>query len=130
MTYNATRKQYVLTIDDVTQRTNYTSDDIQSHNIDLRTISEVTYRVLYGFYKGPNPARQAEIIREMIEASADKREALLAAMIEMLHGAMVSGMDLNQYISSLTTRDRTQAIPDSVKEELRNGGLAFTGDIL
>lgn len=138
MELNETRKQFYITMDDVVQNTAFDSDEIYQLKIDLREISEATYRVIHNFYKGPNPAKHADILRDMIIEDPDKQRGLLHAMLEFLRGAVVSGMDLNAYIATVvynqqtggaTHTEKTNA-PHTVREELRMGGLYYPGELL
>lgn len=136
--FNAKKNQFYLTEDDVIQNTQYTSDDIYQHNLDLREISEGTYRVMHNFYRGPNPKKHADILQEMINENEALQNALLFSMLEFFRGAIVSGMDLNSYIAtvvynqqtgSATSTEKTNA-PHTVREELRLGGLYYPGELL
>jgi len=138
MELNTTRNQFYLTMDDVTQNTAYESDVIYQQKIDLREISEATYRVMHNFYKGPNPAKHATVLKQMVVDNPQLQQGLLHAMLEFLRGAVVSGMDLNAYIATVvynqqtggsTHTEKTNA-PHTVREELRMGGLYFPGELL
>lgn len=138
MQLDTRRNQFYLTIDDVIQNTTFTSEDVYEQNIDLKEISESTYRVMHNFYKGPNPQKHATILRDMIVDNEDKQRGLLFAMLEFLRGALVSGMDLNAYIATVVYNQQTGGsshtektnAPHTVREELRMAGLYFPGEIL
>ena len=136
--FNERKNQFVLTINDVVQNTNFTSSDIDQHKIDLREMSEATYRVMHSFYRGPYPYKHAEILQQMIIDDPEKQTALMFAMLEFLRGALVSGMDLNAYIATVVFNAQTGGAnetektnaPHTVREELRIGGLYFPGELL
>jgi len=131
MEFNTLRNQFYLTIDDVIQNTQFTSEDIYALNIDLNEISEATYRIMLNFYKGPNPQKHADILKQMIIDSDEKQNGLRNAMLEFLRGAVVSGMDLNAYIARELQAGFTRShAPVTVKQELRIAGLYFPGEIL
>lgn len=138
MELNQERKQFYLTMDDVVQNTNIESDEIYQLKIDLREISEATYRVIHNFYKGHNPNKHADILRDMIIEDPDKQRGLLHAMLEFLRGAVISGMDLNAYIATVVYNQQTGGsvhtektnAPHTVREEIRMGGLYYPGELL
>ncbi len=138
MQFDSRRQQFYLTVDDVIQNTQFTSEDLVQNNIDLNEISQGTYRVMHSFYKGANPQKHADILKDMIVDDPDKQQALLNAMLEFLRGALVSGMDLNAYIASVVYDQNTgmnQQLkktnsPYTVRQELRIGGLYYPGELL
>jgi len=138
MQFDSRRQQFYLTVDDVIQHTQFTSEDLVQENIDLREISQGTYRVMHSFYKGHNPKKHTDILNEMIVNDPEKQQGLLNAMLEFLRGALVSGMDLNAYIATVVYNEVSGAsshtektnAPHTVREELRIGGLYYPGELL
>ncbi len=131
MEFDQLRKQFYLTVGDVVTNTQFTSEDIALHNMDLKEISQATYRVMHNFYKGPNPQKHAEILRNKIIEDPEKQKGLMFAMLEFLRGAMISGMDLNAYIANeLMSGTSRYNAPKTVKEELKINGLYFPGELL
>lgn len=138
MQLDTNRNQFYLTIDDVVSETNYNSEDVYEQNVDLKEISQATYRVMHNFYKGHNPRKHAEILQQMIIDDLEKQKHLKFAMLEFLRGALVSGMDLNAYIATVVYNQQTGGSshtektnsPHTVREELRIGGLYFPGELL
>lgn len=138
MQFDSRRQQFFLTVDDVIQNTQFTSEDLVQNDIDLQEISQGTYRVMHSFYKGHNPKKHADILNEMIINDPEKQNGLLNAMLEFLRGALVSGMDLNAYIASVVYDQNTGMSqhlkktnsPFTVRQELRMGGLYYPGELL
>lgn len=134
MKLNTQTNQYVLELDDVIQNTDYTSEDLEAHQIDLRTISRDTYRVLYSFYKGAN----AELNRKKFDdyvIEYNKSFGLMFVMIEYLKGAIISGLDLNSYVNEFFpamngNMNQKRHFSNTVKEEARSQGLYFPGGII
>lgn len=129
MVYNEKTQQLEITIDEVLELTNYDSSDIYEHNIDLGQLSRATYQYIASFYKGPNPERHFNAIKKLIEDEPQKQQTLKQAIVEVVKGALVSGMDLNAYIANLQNEHK-EHVPHTVKEELRYGGLYFPGEII
>ena len=132
--YNEFTNQFEIEVSDVTQHTDYTSEDLKQHGIDLRKISRDTYRILNNFYKGPNPQQHAENLQEYI-IQKEKANGLMFVMIEFLHGAMISGMDLNTYTNEFFHHVRSSRVTSkphfssTLREEARVQGLYFVGKI-
>lgn len=129
--FDAKRNQFYLTMNDVVTYTQFTSSEVAEQNIDLKEISQATYRVMHGVYRGKNYNKQAKILQDMIIEEPEKQNGLMFAMLEFLRGAMVGGMDLNAYIANdlMQGVDRHNA-PKTVKEELKINGLYFPGELL
>ena len=131
MEFDAKRNQFYLTMSDVVSNTQFNSNEIAEQNIDLKEISQATYRVMHSVYRGKNYQKQAKILQDMIIEDPELQNGLMFAMLEFLRGAMVSGMDLNAYIANEIMQgvDRHNA-PKTVKEELKINGLYFPGELL
>ena len=126
--------QYYLEINDIVQHTNYTSEDIAQHNIDLKMLSRDVYRVLYNLGSTRNKEQHRKKIDQYIIEN-NKSEGLMFVMIEFLRGALVSGKDLNAYTNDMILNMRTGAMVEknsysrTVKEEAKSQGLYFPGEI-
>ena len=131
MEFDAKRNQFYLTMNDVVSNTQFNSNEIAEQNIDLKEISQATYRVMHSVYRGKNYQKQAKILQDMIIDDPELQKGLMFAMLEFLRGAMISGMDLNAYIANEITQgtERYNA-PKTVKEELKMNGLYFPGELL
>lgn len=134
MILNTQTNQYELEVDDVVQNSSYTSDDLVAHQIDLKTISRDTYRILYNFYKGNNSEANRKKIDEYI-IEENKVNGLMFVMIEYLKGAIISGLDLNAYINEFFatmngSMRHKRHFSNTVKEEARSHGLYFPGKII
>lgn len=131
MEFDAKRNQFYLTMSDVVSNTQFNSNEIAEQNIDLKEISQATYRVMHSVYRGKNYQKQAKVLQDMIIEDPALQDGLMFAMLEFLRGAMVSGMDLNAYIANeLTQGTERHNAPKTVKEELKINGLYFPGELL
>ena len=126
--------QYYIEINDITQHTDYTSEDIAQHNIDLKMLSRDTYRVLYTLGATRNRESHRKKIDEYI-IEQDKKINLMFVMLEFLRGAIVSGKDLNAYTNDMIMNMQTGKFVEkshyskTVKEEAMSQGLYFPGEI-
>ena len=50
MEFDAKRNQFYLTMSDVVSNTQFNSNEIAEQNIDLKEISQATYRVMHSVY--------------------------------------------------------------------------------
>lgn len=124
MKINHKTKELYITIDDVVNETSFTSKDLsdklgeQFDRVIERELSRAVYRYLHGLRRGFDNNRQTRVLNALIFNNKNYHRGLKLAMIEMVKGAMYTGMDLNAYSAELE-----KAIPDSVVHELKNAGL-------
>jgi hypothetical protein len=124
MKFNHKTQETYITIDDVINESSFTSKDIQDKlgeqfdRVVERDLSRNVYRYLNGLRRGFDNARHTRILNALIFNNRKYQRAMKLAMVEMVKGAMYSGMDLNAYSAEVL-----KAIPDTVLHELKNGGL-------
>jgi hypothetical protein len=124
MKFNHKTNETYITIDDVINETSFTSKDIQDKlgeqfdRVVERDLSRAVYRYLHGLRRGFDNDRHTRILNALIFNNRTYQRGLKLAMVELVKGAMYSGMDLNAYSAELL-----KSIPDTVLHELKNGGL-------
>lgn len=120
--YNMTLQEYYITLDGVTNNTQYSSDDLNQMKIDaqtLKTISHSVYRLIYNARWGRGKYAHKKYMRKKIYENAEEEvTALMFAMLEAVKGAVESGMDLNAY-----TNDPKDTLPYTVTQELKAANL-------
>ncbi len=134
MKFNHKTQETYITIDDVINESSFTSKDIQDKlgeqfdRVVERDLSRAVYRYLHGLRRGFDDGRQTRILNALIFNNRKFQRGLKLAMVEMVKGAMYSGMDLNAYsaedaVAVGSTVIPTKDIPNTVLHELKNGGL-------
>lgn len=124
MKFNHKTKETYITIDDVINETSFTSKDIQDKlgeqfdRVVERDLSRSVYRYLHGLRRGFDNDRHTRILNALIFNNGTYQRGLKLAMVEMVKGAMYTGMDLNTYSAEIL-----KAFPDTVMHELKNAGL-------
>ena len=124
MKINHKTKELYITIDDVVNETSFTSKDLsdklgeQFDRVIERELSRAVYRYLHGLRRGFDNDKQTRVLNALIFNNKNYQRGLKLAMIEMVKGAMYTGMDLNAYSAEVA-----KSIPDSVMFELKNAGL-------
>jgi hypothetical protein len=124
MKFNHKTQETYITIDDVINESSFTSKDIQDKlgeqfdRVVERDLSRNVYRYLHGLRRGFDNARHTRILNALIFNNRKYQRAIKLAMVEMVKGAMYSGMDLNAYSAEIL-----KTMPDTVLHELKNGGL-------
>jgi len=124
MKFNHKTQETYITIDDVINESSFTSKDIQDKlgeqfdRVVERDLSRAVYRYLHGLRRGFDDGRQTRILNALIFNNRKFQRGLKLAMVEMVKGAMYTGMDLNTYSAEVT-----KSMPDTVLHELKNGGL-------
>lgn len=120
--YDMVLEEYYITMDCITNYTDYTSDELGAVGITsktLRNISHSVYRLIYSWYKGHEPYNHNRFMRMKIyDNTQGEVKSLMLAMIEAVKGAIESGMDLNAYVN-----DPKDNLPYTVKEELLSAML-------
>lgn len=119
MEFNETMNEYYITIDDITNNTPYSSDDLNGVfgevKMTLKNISHAVYRLMYSYYNGMNPHTHKTFIQRKIGYDMmDEQTQFKLACIEAVKGAVESGMDLNAY-----TNEPKDTFPSTVYDELR-----------
>jgi len=124
MKFNHKTNETYITIDDVINETSFTSKDIQDKlgeqfdRVVERDLSRAVYRYLHGLRRGFDNDRQTRILNALIFNNRTYQRGLKLAMVELVKGAMYTGMDLNAYSAEML-----KALPDTVMHELKNSGL-------
>ena len=95
--------KYVITIDDVVKNSELTDVELTEVFGDkvkffLQSLSEKTYRVMYGAYRGIHRERQRAWMNWFIQQSEDRQVGIREAIIEYIRGAIYSGMDMQVYV--------------------------------
>lgn len=120
--YDMALQEYYITIDTITNYTQYSSDDLGQMKINdktLKMISHSVYRLMYGWRKGTGKYAHKKFMRKKIYDNEEEEvTVLMLAMIEAVKGAVESGMDLNAYIN-----EPKDTLPYTVSEELKQAGL-------
>jgi len=119
--YDFTNEEYYLTMNGILARTDYTE-----HEIGLifkpstpKWISQAVYRLVWNAFEGFDKDIHIKFMKKMIYDNLNnEREWLLRAMVELVRGAVESGMDLNPY-----TKEGKVLMPETVVDCLRNGRL-------
>ena len=116
--YDMVLEEYYITMDAITNYTNYTSDELGAVGITskiLRNISHSVYRLIYLWRKGSGRQDHIKYMRKKIyDNTHGEVKSLMLAMIEAVKGAVESGMDFNAYIN-----EPKDNLPYTVKEELK-----------
>lgn len=133
MYFRAKNKELYITLDDVLNETSFSSKDVQDklgENFVMvieRDLSRAVYRYLHGLHRGFDHNNHTRTLNALIFNNSNYQYAIKSAMIEMVKGAMYSGMDLNAYSAEVdptpTGNATRKNIPDGVLHELRAGGL-------
>lgn len=133
MYFRAKNQEIYITLDDVLNETSFTSKDMQDKlganftDVIERELSRAVYRYLHGLHKGFDHYDHTRTLNALIFNNSNYQYAIKLAMIEMVKGAMYSGMDLNAYSAEVdptpTGNVSRKSIPDGVLHELRAGGL-------
>lgn len=122
MELDTNTNEYYIIMDDVTNNTMFSSNDMGSRGIDdkaLKILSHSIYRLIYRHYKGAFIEDHRTFMQTILSNNANnERYYLMNAMLEMVKGAVQSGMDLNAYLN-----EPSDIYPPTVYEELRNGHL-------
>jgi len=124
MKYNMDLEEYYINVDTITNYTAYDSNDLNVIFGDklaeaLKLISRNVYRLIYSYYRGAEPYKHQQYMRlKIYDNTQGEVNALMFAMIETVHGAMQSGMDLNAYINN-----PKDTFPQTAYDELNNGLL-------
>jgi len=104
MKKNDELNEYYITIDDVLNNANYSSDDLGARGVNervLKDLSRSVYRLIYSVYRGGKPYVHKQFMRLKIENNKEEEQLhLKLAMIEATKGALESGMDFNAYIDN------------------------------
>lgn len=140
MYFRAKNKELYITLDDILNETSFTSKDLQDklganfEDVISRDLSRAVYRYLHGLHRGFDHHEHTRVLNALIFNNSSYQYALKLAMVEMVKGAMYSGMDLNAYSADVdptpTGTASRKSLPDSVMFELKNGGLLdLAGDI-
>lgn len=138
MIYDAKRQEFFVTVDDVTNNTEFTTSDLKDKLGDYykeiieRDLSRMVNRVLYGLYKGTQPLRHRKYINAYVLTNSFAQSKLRDAFVELVKGAMYSGMDLNAYkadfMQGMDGQISHRSLPLSVMDELQMGQLLITGE--
>lgn len=133
MVFNANNQELYITLDDVLNETSFSSKDLQDklganfEDVLKRDLSRAVYRFLHGQYRGFKSSDHKDILNALIFNNRNYQYGLKLAMVEMVKGAMYSGMDLNTYSAEVdmtaTGLKSKKSIPDTVYYELKNSGL-------
>jgi len=133
MYFNAKTKELYITLDDVLSETTFSSKDLQDklganfEDVLKRDLSRAVYRFLHGQFRGFTASDHKDILNALIFNNSNYQLGLKLAMVEMVKGAMYSGMDLNAYSADVdmtaTGTKSKKSIPDNVYWELKNSGL-------
>lgn len=121
---DATTNEYYIDVKDVLDNTMYSEDElgrIFGDNLKkaMKLISRTVYQLIYSVYRGANPYKHKQFMQTKIENNTmDEQLHLKLAVVEMVKGAMQSGMDLNAYLDDAKT-----IYPYTVKRELNAAGL-------
>lgn len=122
MKYDMSLQEYYITLDGVTNNTQYSSDDLNQMKIDaqaLKAISHGVYRVIYNVRRGKGKYAHKKYMRKKIyDNNEEEVTVLMSAMIEAVKGAVESGMDLNAYIN-----EPKDTMPMTVYQELHSANL-------
>lgn len=123
MTLNSVTNEYYIDVDDVLAETTYSSDELGRVfgviDKELKLLSRAIYRLIYDWYPGLNKSDHITYMQEKIVANANNEQRFLKyAMIEMVKGAIESGMDLNAYLN-----EPKDTYPPTVYSELRSARL-------
>lgn len=99
--------------------------DLYDERVDMQLInaSRKVYSVMYNAYRGIERERQRLALNYMIRNDTAKQDAIRDAIIEFIRGALLSGMDLNEYTGD------AKYYSNSVKNILRENGLYVYGTI-
>ena len=123
MIYDFTRQEYEVKMDAVVNRTDFTQHElglIFKPNT-MRLLSQAVYRIIYGAYAGPDKDIHIRYMRKKIYNNLHgERDWLLQAVVELVRGAVESGMDLNAYTND---HDKKRSYPQTVVECLDNARL-------
>jgi hypothetical protein len=121
--YDFTRHEYYITINAVTNLTEYSEDEFKrifkSPEKSLISMSKAVYRLIWNAYIGLDKNIHIEFMRKRIYLNQHgERDAIINAILEMVKGAIESGMDLNIY-----TEKGGSIYPLTVMEYLNEANL-------
>lgn len=122
--YDFTLHEYYITINAATNRTEYSEDEIKKvlGERSLVILSRAVYRLIWTAYKGVDKHIHIEFMRKKIYLNQHgEREAIISGAVEMVRGAIESGMDLNAY-----TNKPEGIYPQTVYEYLEQANLLDT----
>ena len=128
MKYSTERKQLYCTVSDVVSETSITSSDLRDkfgnnfEDVIQKDLSRQVNRYIYQAHKGFDVRYHKRVLDALIWNNPELKLGIKNAIIEHVKGAYYAGMDLNVY-SGATGMNKEQALPDSVIEELRIGGV-------
>lgn len=120
--------QYYATGQDIINRTLYEEEDLKDvfgdrYDVEIQNLSQEVYDIMLSAYVGIDKDRQLKALEYMINQSTSKQQALLNAIIELVKGAVTSGLDSEKYVSG------EYVYPKSVIAKLKNGGLWIVSKI-
>lgn len=121
--------EYIIEIDDILNNSEIEEVDLtdvfgDNYKLNLAQLSQKTYRAMYSAYRGVYKEKQKKVLRYMINNSDEYKDVIMQSIIEYIRGAIISGLDLNDYV-----QDEIKRYPESVKEILRQGGLWVVSEI-
>ena len=136
MKYDHKRKEFYIEIDDLLNNTEFSDADLADklgeryQDIIKRDLSRMLCRAVYGAYRGKEPKKHRDFINAYVLNNTFAQTKLRDAFIELVKGAMYSGMDLLAYRQQLAGETKHKHVPDTVYEELLMGDLWQTGEKL
>jgi len=130
--------QYEIEKDDILNNSEITNTDLtdvygEKMEFHLKVASRKVYSIMYTVYGGKERERQYKVMRYMINNSKDMQRGIREAIIEYIRGALVSGMDLKDYLPSASIEERKENLasyPPMVKNILEENGLWIKRQIL
>lgn len=114
--------QYYATGQEIINRTLYEEEDLKDvfgdrYDVEIQNLSQEVYDIMLSAYRGIDKPRQLKALEYMIKEDIEKQKALLNAIIELVKGAITSGLDYQKYVTG------EYVYPQSVINKLKNGGL-------
>ena len=130
--------KYIIGVDDIINNSEFDEIDLKETYGDkleynLKNLSQKTYRVMYGAYRGIHRERQRAWLDWYIQQNEKRKYAMRDAIIEYIRGSMVTGMDLEDYIPSASVEERLKnktIYPPMVENILRENGLWVTSTVV
>jgi len=100
--YDFDREEYYITINAVTNLTEYSEDEFKrifkTPEKSLISMSKAVYRLIWNAYTGLDKNVHIEFMKKRIYLNQHgERDSIINAILEMVKGAIESGMDLNAY---------------------------------
>ena len=130
--------QYYIEKDDILEHSEFEETDLtevfgEKLEYHLKVASKKIYSIMYSAYGGKERERQYKIMRYMINNSEDMQRGIRDAIIEYIRGALITGMDLKDYLPSASIEERKLNIatyPPMVKYILEENGLWIKRQIM